>query len=323
MNYKRIAFLIMVAFILTSIFVVFATAQVSAKYPEKTITVIVAYGAGGGTDVGARILIPYVEKELGVPVVVVNKAGGSGWVGWTALVNSKPDGYTIGFINSPNIFPGYLDPQYKRNVTLDDFSLIANQVVDLGAIAINPSDKRFSSLKELVEFAKKEEVTCAQDGVGSDDWMAMMRFNKQYGTKFVSVATKSTAESIAGVMGGHMDVTFANVGELTTPHQSGSLKVVGVMSDERSQFLPDVPCTEELGYKIYSSSSRGIAGPKGIDEEKLEILIKAFENAINNKEHIEKMKELGLAVKFMKGEEFKNHLKADEQAVKDIAWWNN
>ena len=120
-----------------------------------------------------------------------------------------------------------------------------------------------------------------------------------------------------------MDVTFANVGELTTPHQSGSLKVVGVMSDERSQFLPDVPCTEELGYKIYSSSSRGIAGPKGIDEEKLEILIKAFENAINNKEHIEKMKELGLAVKFMKGEEFKNHLKADEQAVKDIAWWNN
>jgi len=323
MNYKKLLFLIIITFISTSIFIVFASAQDVAKYPEKTISVIVAYGAGGGTDVGARILIPYVEKELGVSMVIVNKAGGSGWVGWTDLLNAEPDGYTIGFINSPSLIPGYLDPQYKRNVTLDNFSLIANQVLDLGAIAINPSDKRFSNLKELVEFAKKEEVTCAQDGVGSDDWMAMMRFNKEYGTKFVSLATKSTAESVAGVMGGHMDVVFANVGELTVPHQNGSLKAVGIMNAERTQFLPNVPCTEELGFKIYSSSSRGIAGPKGIDKAKLEILIKAFENAINNKEHIEKMKEMGLEVKFMKGEEFKNHLKADEQGVKDVAWWNN
>jgi len=320
MNYKKLLFLAVIIFISTSIFIVFAYAD--AKYPEKTISVIVAYGAGGGTDVGARILIPYVEKELGVSMVIVNKAGGSGWVGWTDLLNAEPDGYTIGFINSPSLIPGYLDPQYKRDVTLDNFSLIANQVLDLGAIAINPSDKRFSNLKELIEFAKKEEVTCAQDGVGSDDWMAMMRFNNEYSTKFVSLATKSTAESVAGVMGGHMDVVFANVGELTVPHQNGSLKAVGVMNAERTQFLSDVPCTEELGFKIYSSSSRGIAGPKGIDEAKLEVLTKAFEKAINNKEHIEKMKEMGLEVKFMKGEEFKNHLQADEQGVKDVAWWN-
>jgi len=318
---KRIIVYVLVTLITVGILNL-CVSSVFAQYPEKPINVIVAYGAGGGTDVGARILMPYVEEELGVSMVIINKAGGSGWVGWSELIKAEPDGYTIGFINSPSFIPGYLDPQYNReDLGIDSFALIANQVVDLGAIAINPDDERYSNFEELIEYAKNNEVSCAQDGVGSDDWMAMMRFNKNYGTKFVSLATKSTAESIAGVQGGHMDVVFANVGELTVPHDSGKLKVVAVMNDERDQFLPGVPSTKELGYEIYSSSSRGIAGPAGIDEAKVEILVNAFEKAIKNEEHIKKMADMGLQVKFMKGEEFMNHLKADEQTVKDVAWW--
>ena len=291
------------------------------KYPTKPINVIVPFGPGGGTDVGARILAPFVEKELGVSLNIINKAGAAGWVGWTELLNSAPDGYTIGFIASPSLIPGYLDPQFKRTKNLEDFDLIANQVLDPGVIAINPQEKRFTNLKELIAYAQKNETTCAQDGVGSDDWMALMRFNKQYNTKFTNVATKSTAESLTALMGAHVDTVFANVGELKVPHDGKQVKVIAVMQKERSPFFPDIPCVKELGYEVYSSSSRGVAAPKGLKPEVKEKLVSAFEKGINNPEHISKMKGMGLDVVFMKGDQFKNHIKNDEKIVLEVKWW--
>lgn len=292
-----------------------------ANYPTKPINLIVPFGPGGGTDVGARILAPFIEKELGVPVNIINKAGAAGWVGWTELLNSAPDGYTIGFIASPSLVPGYLDPQFKRTKNLEDFDLIANQVLDPGVIVINSQEKRFTNLKELIAYAQKNETTCAQDGVGSDDWMALMRFNKQYNTKFTNVATKSTAESLTALMGAHVDTVFANVGELKVPHDGKQVTVIAIMQKERSPFFTDIPCVKELGYEVYSSSSRGVAAPKGLKPEVKEKLVSAFEKGINNPEHISKMKGMGLDVVFMKGDQFKNHIKNDEKIVLDVKWW--
>lgn len=296
--------------------------ETKPSYPTKPISVIVPFGAGGGTDVGARILAPFVEKELGVPVNIINKAGAAGWVGWTELMNAAPDGYTIGLIASPSLVPGYLDPQFKRtNKSLDDFTLIANQVLDPGVIAINIQDKRFTNLKELIAYAQKNEVTCAQDGVGSDDWMALMRFNKQYNTKFTSLATKSTAESLTALMGAHVDTVFANVGEMKIPHDSKQIKVIGVMQKERSPFFADIPTVKELGYEVYSASVRGVAAPKGLSPEIKDKLVAAFEKAIKNPEHIKKMKDMGLDVVFMKGDQFRDYIKNDEKIVLQVKWW--
>lgn len=298
------------------------SADTSANYPEKPINMIVAFGPGGGSDIGARMVVPFVEEELGVTINVINKPGAAGWVGWTDLVKAKPDGYTIGMINSPSMISGYLDPQYNREEDLDSFDLIALQVLDLGAFAINPNDTRFTNAEELIEYAQKNETTCAQDGVGSDDWMALTRFNLKYNTKFTSVAQDSTAESLAALMGGHVDVVFANVGELKVPHENNEIKIIGVMHDERSSFLPDVPCTKEMGYEVYSNSSRGFAAPAGLDPAVKEKLVDAFEKAITNPEHIEKMKDMGLEVVFMKGEEYKNLLLDDEKGVLEVKWWD-
>ena len=133
-------------------------------FPTRPITLIVSFSAGGGTDVGARLLIPYVEKELGVNINVVNKPGGSGWVGWTELLSAKPDGYTIGYINTPNLLVGYLDPQFNRDENIDSFALISNHVVDYGAISISPKETRFTNAKELFEYAKINEVTATTTG---------------------------------------------------------------------------------------------------------------------------------------------------------------
>lgn len=294
------------------------------KFPNKPINVIVSYAAGGGTDVGARILLPYVEKELGVPLNVINKPGGGGWVGWTELANAEPDGYTIGYINTPNLMTGYLDPKFKRKENLSSFAPIANHVTDAGAIAINKDEKRFTTIEELIEYAKKNELTATSTGVGSDDHYASLKLNKKYGTKFVAVQNKGSAESRAAVMGGHVDVLFANVGEVTNEHKNGELKVIGVMAENRAKSLPDVPTLKEKGFEVFSASARGLAAPAGIDPAKLEILRAAFEKGIKNEEQIKKMAEMGLEVDYKDKENYMQLLKNDEQGVidlKDLMGW--
>jgi len=295
------------------------------QYPSKPVNVIVSFAAGGGTDLGARVLLPYVEKNLGGTMNVVNKPGGGGWVGWTELLNGEANGYTIAYVNTPNLMTGYLNPEYKRTKTTADFDLIANHVVDYGAIAINIKETRFTNLKELIEYAKKNEVTGSTTGVGSDDHIALLRINKALGTKFIPVHTKGASDGKAGVMGGHIDLYVANVGEVTVPHKNKELKVIAVMAPQRSKFLPDVQTFDDIGAKgIYSWSARGIAAKKGLPKEVLAKLVDAFEKGMKDPAQIKKMEEMGLEVKFMKGEEYSKFLKSEEDGVKaviDLLGW--
>lgn len=294
-------------------------AKTQEKYPTGPITVIVSFAPGGGTDLGARMLLPHAEKDLGVPMTVVNKSGGGGWVGWNDLLSAKTDGYTIAYINTPNLMTGYLNPSVKRNKSLNDFEVLANHVVDYGALAIRPNEKRFTNIKEMLEYAKTNEVTCTTTGPASDDHIALLKINKAFGTKLVAVHTKGAAEGKSSVMGGHIDVYAANVGEVTIPHKDKELKVIGILSPERTKFLPDVPTLDESGYKgIYSWSARGLAAKKGISSEQRDKLVAAFEKAMKNPEHIKKMEEMGLEVKFLKGQDYIKLLKADEDGVRSV-----
>jgi len=290
-----------------------------SDYPNGPISLIVSFGAGGGTDLGARILAPFVEKELGVPVNIVNKPGGGGWVGWAELVSTKPDGYTIGYINTPNIITGYVNPSFQRKENLDSFAPIANHVTDSGAIAIRKDETRFTNINELIEYAKSNELTTTSTGVGSDDHYAALKVNKDAGTKFRAVHTGGFGENLSNLLGGHVDVMFANVGEVVTPFKEGQFKVIGVMSEERSPYLPDVPTLKESGIgDIFSWSARGIAAPAGVDPAVLEKLQAAFEKAINDPEQKKKMEEMGLQVDFRKGNDYAKMLKEEEAGVMEL-----
>lgn len=288
----------------------------SDGFPNKPINVIVSYGAGGGTDTGARVLLPYVEKELGVPLNVINKPGGNGWVGWGELVNSKPDGYTIGYINTPALTAGYLNPKSNRKETIEDFALIANHVTDYCVIAVKKDEDRFQNIEELVEYAKKNELTGASSGAATDDHLVMLKFNDVTGAKIVPVHMNGGKETLAAIMGGHVDVYFGNVGEITNAHKGGDVKVLAVTAPERVEFLPDVPTLDEVGYKgIYNASARGLAAPKDIDPVVLKKITDAFVKAMANEEHIKKMKDFGLKVDVVAGQKYKDRI-LDE--IKDI-----
>lgn len=295
------------------------------SYPEKPIKLIVSFAAGGGTDLGARLLTPHLEKELGVPVVVENKPGGGGWVGYTELLKAKPDGYTIGYVNTPGLITGYLNPTAKREENLDSFEFIINHVIDPGVVAVRADDNRFATINDLVEYAKQNELTATTNGAGSGNHITILQMNRDLGTNFKPVHTGGTSEALTAVMGGHVDVLIAKVGEVLDPQREGQIKVLGVTLSERVSQLPDVPTLKEaVGVNIENYSIRGIAGPKGMDPEHVAILQNAFEKAMKNPEHVEKMAELGLNIDTTKGEEFKKLLQKEEETtkgLKDLLGW--
>jgi tripartite-type tricarboxylate transporter receptor subunit TctC len=287
-----------------------------SDFPTQPISVIVSYDAGGGTDTTARTLTPYLEKELGVPVNVINQPGGSGWVGWTALANAKPDGYTIGYLNSPNIAGGIVNPSVKRDVNLDSFEVLGNHVADPGVIAIRTDEDRFTNLGELIKYAKKNKLKTNGSGVASDEHLVSLTMNKKLGTNIEAVQFEGTANSSTAFLGGHIDILVTSAGEAYNLHNSGQLKVIGVAAKERSAFLPDVPTFEEAGYEgVLSQATRGLAAPKGADPEKIKILKAALDKAINNAEHIEKMEKIGTQVNYATSDEYRSML---EQDIKDI-----
>lgn len=299
------------------------------NYPGgKTITMICPWSAGGGSDNGVRMLVPYLEKELGTTITVINPTGGSGWVGWEQMLAAPADGMMISLVNWPTLMPGYLDPSYQRNHSLDDFTLIANHVTDDCVIAINKDETRYTTAEEFFEYAKNNEVTFGTTGNGTDDHILMCKLNDALGTKLVQVAASGWADNNAAIQGGHIDATAANVGEVVNAVKDGEMIVLCVFAEEENPLLPGVPTFDSLGLtdkSVIGSSQRGYAVKAGTDPQIIEILDKAFEAAINNQEHIDEMAtKLGLKVDYIPSDEYTAEVKEQEQTLigmSDIMGW--
>lgn len=175
-----------------------------AQYPERGVTLIVPYGAGGGTDITARLLARDLEAVLGKPVTVENRAGGAGWIGWGALAQARPDGYTLGYLNVPSMYAGYLDPKVGRKESLDSFTPLMNHVIDYNVWAVK-ADSPYRTVQDVIDAAKKtpESVTVTAYGAGSDDHLAILGISAETGTKYVVVHSRSTAEAKTQALGGH------------------------------------------------------------------------------------------------------------------------
>lgn len=289
-------------------------------YPAKPVMLMTAYPAGGSTDVGARIVASIAEKHLGQSIVVLNKVGAGGQVGFTDLAKQKADGYYLGFINLPAINTIILDPDRKATFTIEAFTPIINQVLDPGVIYLKP-DSRYKNLKGLVDDAKKRpgEIRAGTTGILSDDHMAILMLEEVAGVKFRIVHFDGDTPQVTALLGGQIDVSFLNVGGLTPRVKAGQLRVLAVMDKERSKFYPDVPTSAEQGYPgVISSSTRGIVGPKGLPEPIVKKLQAVFKKAIEDPEHLEKMEKAGLGIKMMMGDEYNEYIGDVHNKVKKL-----
>ena len=293
------------------------------NYPRRAVQLVVAFPPGGSTDVGARILAAMAEKDFGQPITVVNKAGAGGQIGFTEIARARPDGYTLGFLNLPGMNTITLDPERKAAFTIDSFIPIVNQVLDPGFIWVK-GDSPYKTLADLVDAAKKNpgKISACTTGILSDDHLAILMLQEAAKVEFRIVHFDSGTQQLAGVLGGHVDVAFDNVGSVFKRVQSGEVRGLAVTDTERSKFLLDIPTTKELGYAtVISSSTRGVGAPKGTPADIVKVIETAFMKAIKSPEMQQKMDAVGLALKPMVGAEYaKYYADTQAQAKKYTEW---
>lgn len=287
------------------------------SYPSKPVNVVIAYKAGGGTDVGARILMAEAQKNFPQPFVIVNKPGADGEIGYTELLASKPDGYTIGFINLPTFVSLPLQRQTKYKI--EDIEPIMNHVYDPGVLAVR-SDSEFKNISEFVEYAKANPsaLTISNNGTGASNHIGAADFAKTAGIEVTHVPFGGSSDMIAALRGGHVNATVAKISEVANLVKSGEVRLLASFTEERLNGFEDVPTLKESGYPVLFGSARAIVAPKGTPKEIINKLHDVLKAALESPENIEKSQNTNLPLKYMSPEELGQYIKDDDKYMREV-----
>ena len=281
-----------------------------AEFPEKPINIIVPYAAGGGNDIGARLMVPYLQEELGVSVVITNKEGGGGQVGSQLLLSKKADGYNLLMASFPATITGIL--LTNAPYTIDDFDYICGQQED-PRMLITGSNAPFKTLEEFISYAKENPglITVSNAGTGSSSWFSALALEMMADIEIVKVPFGGSAKALAALLGGHVMAQAPTLSYIYGPRKEGKVVGLAIMSEERHPDFPEVPTFKEKGFNLFVASVRGLLAPKGIPEDVLTKLRDAFTAVMNNPEFLEKAKKADLLIYHREGERFEKY--AEEQ----------
>ncbi len=291
-----------------------------AAYPEQSIKMVVGYGPGGGTDITARLLAPYIEKYLGngARIVVMNRPGAGGGIGFAEIANAPADGYTIGFINTPNVLT--IPIERKVNFHWQGFDLLGNVIDDPGNFSVH-ADSPIKDLKELVAYAKANpgKVTYGTTGIGSDDHLAAMMFERAAGVKLTHVPFKGAAEVHRAIASKEITLAAMNIGEALQYAKGGTpLRNLGQMSGTRTNLAPNLPTFKEQGFDIVMASLRGIAAPKGLPAPVREQLVTAIQKAAADPEFQNKAAGYFAPLRYLAPAAYETELRNTEAGFKSL-----
>jgi tripartite-type tricarboxylate transporter receptor subunit TctC len=291
---------------------VFGTAQ-AQQYPDRNVTMIVPFPAGGSSDITGRSIAAKLTESLGKTVVVENRAGANGSLGATLLKQAAPDGYTllVGSIGVFGINPA-LFPDLKYD-PMKDFDLLTVAVRTPNVLVANPGFPA-NNVKELIEYMKKnpDKVSFASSGTGSSDHLTAELFMQKTGTKGVHVPYKGGGPAIADLIGGHANVSFQNLGAIANHVRGGKLKALAVTADKRNKALPDVPTLAEAGVKdVEVYSWQAAAAPKGLPPAIRARLEKDMIAGLKSADATAKFNDIGFDVVANTGKEFETFLAAE------------
>jgi len=293
--------------------------------PDRSLTMVVAFAAGGGTDAAARTIARFMEKDLGQPVVVLNRPGAGGEIGFTELARARPDGLTFGFINTPHIVT--LPIERRTRFKLEDFSLIANIVDDPGGLWVR-ADSGIGDFAGLIAAARARPGTIGYGttGVGSDDHLAMMALERASGTSFLHVPFGGSAQVKQNLMSRAIPLAVMNVAEGVNEARQGVLRPLAQMGATRWAPLGDVPTLKELGFDVVEGSMRGMAAPAGLPPEILERLSLAIRRTVDDPEFKASAEQQNLPLRFLGPAEFLAELRGlqrNYQALWDRHPWRD
>jgi len=237
-----------------------------ADWPEKNkqMEMVVGFGAGGTSDTAARFFAESLNKELGIPVVTSNRTGATGSVAGVYVSKAKPDGYVVGYEPIEGLF---WKPLGMAPISLvENFTIFGLAVQVPATVTIKANDKRFQDMKGLLDFAKANpgKMKVGTSGVGSNWEVAARLIEQKYGVSFTYVPYEGGANAAIALLQGSVDMVTNAPGEFISQIKSGDLKVLGLMTDKRAKFLPDIPTLKEQGFELVHGGWGVIAGPKDI-----------------------------------------------------------
>jgi tripartite-type tricarboxylate transporter receptor subunit TctC len=296
---------------------------VSAAWPEKgkILTMYVASGAGGGSDMAGRAIAQVLEKELDLKVVVINKGGGGSQIGVTEyLAKAGIDGYTVLAANTPVTISPYMDPSRKATYHLGrDIQLAGAYGWSPCAVAVKKGGKH-KTLKDLVEAAKaspgKVKGTASGPLVQND--LAMVLLNKVAGVQIARMYFDQQGEQRAALLGGHADAEFNNDFELIGGQKSGEIETVAVWDKKPAVALPGIPTGESLGYPVYMAAAYGLGYKTGTPQAIVDKVEAAMMRGIKKPEAVEMFKKIGLNVEPMTGKEYREYWTGIEKVVGEV-----
>jgi len=294
-----------------------------AAWPDdKPIEVVVGFPPGGGTDLLARKLAPFLQKHLSAKAqfVVVNKPGAAGEVGNAYVAKAKPDGYTLAIVNYPAYL--YVPIARKAQYQPEDFRLLA-RVVDDPTVLVTRAEGRVDSLKTLLAVLKQApgSLSIAHNGEGSNGDLAIQLLQDATGVQFNTIPYKGTGQQKTDLLGGHVALGTVSAGEIPELHNGGKgqLKAVAQFTQKRSTALPNVPTAVEAGIPVLMSSERGFAAPKDVDPAIAKRLEQAIQDALKDPEFLAVATADAAVLSFMPGEQWAKSMERSTSSLKKLA----
>jgi tripartite-type tricarboxylate transporter receptor subunit TctC len=281
------------------------------QFPTKEVQIIIPYAPGGATDLVFRALAASSQKYLGKAVVVVNKPGGGGAVGFTDAARSKPDGYTLVTAITPITI---LPHQVKTAFTYRDFEPIINVVQDPAMFQVR-ADAPWKNLQEFLDYARKNPglITVGNSGAGGGVHLIALAFEKAAGVKFNHIPFAGGGPSVTALLGGHINAVSVSPPEGIPHVKAGKLRIIALFSEQRMPDFPDVATVREHGVDFAMGQWRGLAAPKGTPPEVVKALHDAFKRGMEDAAFKKNATDMAVALAYVGSAEFGKLMAADDE----------
>jgi tripartite-type tricarboxylate transporter receptor subunit TctC len=285
-------------------------------FPKGPINYIIPFNAGGQSDVEARLQQPYLEKILGVPIVVTYISGAGGALAWTKFVQAKPDGYSVCGINIPHIILQPLSQKDAAFKTEDLHPLCIFESTPIG-LAVK-KDSKINNVKEFIDFAKTNpgKITVGISGKFSGHHMASLEFMKMTDVKLTLVTFTGAAPQVTALLGGHVEAIWGNSSDLVGYEEQ--MKILAIGTEKRMNTLPGVPTFQELGMKFYPRIDRGVAVPKGTPPDITAKLEKAFLETVSMEDYHSKIIKAGFVPMRLNGQQSTKYISEQSEIFKKL-----
>jgi len=295
-----------------------AVAQGAADYPNKPIELIVPFGAGGGTDVLARVVAEAAKKHASQPITVLNKPGATGGIGLSEVAAAKPDGYKIAMVTvEMAIIPHMGIAKFSPE---NDFTPLVRLNADPVVLTVS-ADSPWKTIEDLVDAAKKSKdpLKFGNAGTGGVSHLAAAALQQKIGTTFTHVPFQGNAPAVVSLLGGHIDAVNASPSEVFAFVQSGKLRALAVLADQRiGGALAQVPTLKERKIDLAMGTWRGLAAPKGVPADVLAKLNAIAIKTANEPAVKEAMDKQNLGYSVADGETFRKQIAADSALYKQL-----